>query len=163
MPKENILALLAGGDRRSISRADEVAAMVLKSPKLFSRLIAGLWSQDTVVRMRAADAAEKITRKNQAVLRPHKKALLGLMHEAMEKEMRWHLAVLIPRLPLNVRERLMAMAALHHYLEDRSSIVRTFALQGMADLAQGDPGLRLNVIDILQQSVSRGNAGNESA
>jgi hypothetical protein len=156
MAKKNMLALLAGGNRRSIGRADEVAAIVLKSPGLFSQVIAGLWSQDPVVRMRAADVAEKVTRKNRVVLRPYKKELLGLMHETGEKELRWHLAVLVPRLPLNAKERGMAIAALHHYLEDSSSIIRTFALQGLADLAQVEPELRSSVIEILQQSVRGG-------
>jgi hypothetical protein len=59
---QRILTLLEGGDRRSVGRADEVAALVSRNPKLFPQLIAGLWSDDPLVRMRAADAAEKVTR-----------------------------------------------------------------------------------------------------
>ena len=59
----NILALLEG-DRRSIGRADEVAATVSKNHGLFPRLMRGWWSEDPLVRMRAADASEKITRKS---------------------------------------------------------------------------------------------------
>jgi hypothetical protein len=62
MPRKRILSLLAGGDRRTIGRADEVAAMVSKAPELFPELIAGLWSESPLVRMRAADASEKVTR-----------------------------------------------------------------------------------------------------
>ena len=59
-----------------IGRADEVAAMVAKNPKLFASLIAGLWSADELVRMRAADAAEKVTRTSRELLQPYKKELL---------------------------------------------------------------------------------------
>ena len=83
--------------------------------------------------MRAADAAEKVTRKNPALLTPYKKELLGLMTETTRQELRWHLAVMVPRVPLNATERQLAISALNTYLEDRSSIVKTFALQGRAD------------------------------
>jgi HEAT repeat protein len=156
MPRKNILLILQGGDQRTIGRSDQVAAIVSKDPGLFPKLIAGLWSEDPVVRMRAADAAEKVTRRNPEFLRPYKKELLGLMAEAKEQELRWHLAVLVPRLPLSPRERKLATSLLNGYLEDRSSIVRTFALQGLADLAQDDPGIRPGVIEVLGQATRNG-------
>lgn len=158
MPRRTILQLLQGGDRRTIGRADQAAAMVLKDPKLFPELIAGLWSDDPLVRMRAADAAEKVTRNRRELLGPYKKELLGLMTEARQQELRWHLAAMVPRLPLNARERLLVASLLNRYLEDRSSIVKTFALQGLADLAQDDPGLRPRVLEILREATRTGTA-----
>lgn len=156
MPRRDILVLLKGGDRRSTGRSDQIAAVVSKDPKLFPKLIAGLWSPDPLVRMRAADAAEKVTRKNPALLTPYKKELLGLMTEATQQELRWHLAVMVPRVPLNATERQLAISALNTYLEDRSSIVKTFALQGLADLAQSDPDVRPEVKDILREATRNG-------
>jgi len=156
MPRKNILALLEGGDRRTIGRADEVAATVSKDPGLFRGLIAGMWSKDPLVRMRAADATEKVTRRSRELLRPYKKELLGLMAEAKEQELRWHLAVMVPRLVLNAKERQLAASLLNAYLEDRSSIVKTFALQGLADLAQDDASIRPRVIEILRDSARSG-------
>ena len=72
MPK-NILALLEGGDRRSIGRADEVAAAVCNNHALFPTLMRGWRSEDPVVRMRAADATEKITRKQPDLLRIYRR------------------------------------------------------------------------------------------
>lgn len=139
-----------------IGRSDQVVAMVSKDPKLFPKLIAGLWSPDPLVRMRAADATEKVTRKNRELLWPYKKEVLALMAEASEQGLRWHLAVIVPRLLLNPRERKLATSLLSSYLEDRSSIVRTFALQGLADLAQEDAALRPAVIEILRKSSRSG-------
>jgi hypothetical protein len=162
MPRKNILLLLQGGDRRTIGRSGQVAAMVSKDHRLFPNLIAGLWSEDPLVRMRAADAAEKVTRTHPELLRPHKKELLGLLAEAKEKEkekeqeLRWHLTAMVPRLPLSPRERKLAASLLNGYLEDRSSIVRTFALQGLADLAQDDPGIRPGVIEVLRKAARNG-------
>ena len=156
MSRNNVLRLLEGGDRRTIGRADQVAAIVAKSLRLFPKLIAGLWSADPLIRMRAADAAEKVTRKHPELLTPFKKELLGLMTEATEQEMRWHLAVMVPRLPLNATERELAISALSGYLEDRSSIVKTFALQGLADLARGDPAIQPTVVEILRDATRNG-------
>ena len=157
MPKP-LLALLTGGDRRSIGRADQVVAAVLQSPGLFPQLMAGLWSDNSLVRMRAADAVEKISRGKPALLRRYKKELLGLMHEAEEKEVRWHLALLASRLKLNAKERAIAIAALKNYLEDPSSILRTFALQALADLAADDEVLRVEIVERLQQAARAGTA-----
>ena len=130
--------------------------MVSKDRRLFAGLIAGLWSEDPLVRMRAADATEKVTRGNRELLRPYKKELLGLMIEAKQQELRWHLAVMVPRLLLNAKERQLATSLLNSYLEDRSSIVKTFALQGLFDLAQDDPGIRPRVVEILREATQTG-------
>jgi len=66
------------------------------NPGLFPELVAGLWSEDPLARMRAADAAEKVTRERGELLPPYKKELLGLMTEAQEQELRWHLAFMVP-------------------------------------------------------------------
>lgn len=52
----------------------------------------------------------------------------------------------------------MAVAALNAYLEDRSSIVRTHALQGLADLAQHDATMRPEVMEILRAATRSGTA-----
>jgi len=140
-----------------IGHSDRVAAMVCDDPKLFPELISGLWSANPLVRMRAADAAEKVTRKHRELLQPYKKELLGLMIEAQAQELRWHLAVMVPRLPLNAKERQAAISSLHSYLEDRSSIVKTFALQGLADLAESVPSLRPRVVETLGEAARNGN------
>jgi hypothetical protein len=156
--RQDILSLLEGGDRRSIGRADQVAAMVGRKPELFAGLMAGLWSRDPMLRMRAADAAEKVTREKPALLAPHKKELLGLMAESAQAEVRWHLAVMVPRLALTAKERDLAMSRLREYLEDRSAIVKTMALQAMADLAEQDCALRAEVVEILRQATRSGTA-----
>ncbi len=156
MRRKSILGRLEGGDRRSIGRADEVAAEVARDPRLFPQLIAGLWSADLLVRMRAADATEKVTRENSKLLQPYKRQLLRLMDDATEQELRWHLAAMMPRLWLDARERKLASSLLRGYLEDRSSIVRTFALQGLAELAESDSALRPGVIELLRGAVRNG-------
>jgi len=148
--------MLEGSDRRSIGRADEVAQLVLKEPSRFRQLIECLWDENPVVRMRAADAAEKVSAKKPRLLDRHKAELLGLLAEAEQIELRWHLALMVPRLRLTAPERQRAAAALQRYLEDRSSIVKTFAMHGLADLSQNDPDLRSKVKQLLEEAVQSG-------
>jgi hypothetical protein len=156
--RKSILALLAGGDRRSIGRANQAAKTVADNPRLFPVLIKGLWSADPVVRMRAADAAEKVTRDEPELLRPHRKELLGLMAETDQQEVRWHLALMAPRIALTRHERQAAAGILISYLDAKSSIVKTFALQGLADLALDEPELKVRVVEILRQANRSGTA-----
>ena len=47
---------------------------------------------------------------------------------------------------------------MHGYLEDRSSIVKTSALQGLADLARHDASLLPKVMELLRESTRSGTA-----
>ena len=87
----------------------------------------GWWSDDPFVRMRAADATVKVTRKNPDLLTPYKKQLLGLLADVEQQGLRWHLAALVPRLPLSRKGRYLAASSLCCYLQDHSSIVKTCA------------------------------------
>jgi hypothetical protein len=154
----DLLAQLAGGDRRSLGRADEIAEVVSKKPRLFAALFNGLWSEDALVRMRAADAAEKVTRTKRELLQRYKKELLGLMAEESQIEVRWHLALMVPRLVLSAKEKEAAASLLRTYLQDRSSIVRTHALQGLTDLAETDASMRPAVMELLREAARSGTA-----
>ena len=158
MPSHAIAALLKGGDRRSIGRSNEVKKLVLRRPAHFAELFECLWDEDPIVRMRSADAAEKITSTRPELLKSRKQELLGLLDEAEQIELRWHLALMVPRLTLSGPDRERAAGALKRYLEDRSSIVKTFALQGLVDLAKQDASLREPVRRILEERLRAGTA-----
>jgi hypothetical protein len=113
-----ILKKLAGGDRRSIGRSNEVAAQVLARPALFRVLVNGLTSENPVVRMRAADALEKVTVHRPDLLRPHRKTLLEISGQTAQQEVRWHMAPLFSRMNLRTRERAVAVDILFEYLGD---------------------------------------------
>ncbi len=151
-----LLTRLQGGDRRSIGRSDEIVAEVLAQPSRFEELFAGLLDADPIVRMRAADAVEKITAKRPDWLKPHKRQLLGSVATIDQQEVRWHVAQMLPRLELTQRERRRATDILLGYLNDQSSICRTFALQALADLSEGDVRLRAKVIGLLKEAARSG-------
>jgi len=80
------------------------------------------------------------------------------MDEAGPKKLRWNLALMAGRLPLTVPEASRAAATLQSWLADSSSIVKTAALQGLADLARRDPSLLPAVLDLLRVQGRSGTA-----
>lgn len=151
-----ILTKLAGGDRRSIGRSNEVVAEVLVRPALFRVLVEGLTSEDPIVSMRAADAIEKITVRRPDVLRPHKSVLLEISGRTLQQEVRWHMALLFPRMKLSAKERAVAVDILLEYLRDKSSIVKTCAMQGLAGLAAQDAALKETILPLLKKLTEVG-------
>jgi HEAT repeat protein len=154
--KKNIPVYLRGGDRRSIGRSNQAAALAAKNPEIFEQLIEALWHADPVVRMRAADAAEKASLQQVELLNAFKLELLGLLAETQQQELRWHLAQMVPRLRLTREERHRAASDLRRYLQDKSSIVRTFAMQALADLSAEDAALRVEVLELVRHLTKTG-------
>jgi hypothetical protein len=151
-----ILKKLSGGTRRSIGKANQVAAEVLAHPNLFAHLVAALASDDELLRMRAGDAIEKISAQRPDLLHPFKKKLLTIANRTRQQEVRWHAAQIIPRLNLTPAERAAAIEILFDYLRDKSSIVKTFAMQALADLAASDPKLKSQIRPLLEELTQIG-------
>jgi HEAT repeat protein len=151
-----VLQKLSGGDRRSIGRSEEVVRDVLHDPSLFKALFAGMFHGDEVVRARAADAVEKITRVRPELLTPLKKQLIERIGRMEQQEVRWHVAQMLGRVRLNKSERAQAVEILLGYLTDKSRIVKTFALQALSDLADGDVRLRGAVRRLLEEALRSG-------
>jgi hypothetical protein len=153
---KHILEKLGGGDRRSIGNANRVVAEVKGGPALFSQLIEGLFNDDPLIRMRAADAVEKISVAKPALLRPYKKLLIDCAATSEQKEIRWHMAQICPRLVLNAAERRTLMAIMLGYVNDPSRIVKTFAMQAMVDLAVKDKSLLPTVMRHVKELMIAG-------
>lgn len=155
-PYPPLLVKLTGGDRRSIGRSAEVVADVLADPALFAVLWQGLLVADPLVRMRTADAIEKITAQHPAYLAPYKAQLLHEVGPIAQQEVRWHVAQLLSRLDLTAAERRAAVTLLNTYLQDQSKIVKTFAMQALADIALVDAELRPGLVAQLERLITAG-------
>jgi hypothetical protein len=137
-----LVAKLHGTDRRSISRSGEVVADVLADPRQFPLLFDAMLVADPVVRMHAADAVEKITRRRPDLLKGLENRVLTEVAAIDQQEVRWHVAQLLPRLALTPPQRAPAITILRGFLDDDSRIVRTFAMQALSDLAEHDQQMR---------------------
>ena len=135
-------------------RVPQVAALIRAHPRRAARLIELLWDDDPGVASRSADALERAYHDPspalQRIVGEFKEALIGLLPEARYIKLRWNLAFTLPRLSLTVAEARRVAATLETYLDDRSSIVKTAALQGLADLTRHDPASLPAVLDLLR-------------
>ena len=154
----DILDKLKGGDLRSIGRANEVVDDVLNAPDLFDTVFDGMLHSDPIIRMRPADAVEKITEKHPEYLESRKKILIQQVAASKQQEVRWHVAQMIPRLTLSEEEKGRVTEILLGYLDDKSKIVQTSAMQALADMATGDENLLPKVIDVVEELTKTGSA-----
>lgn len=151
----DIAEVLSGGDRRSIGRSDQVAAFVLNYQSALPELIAALADERAVVRMRAADALEKVSAKEAGWLAPFAAEILQAT-ESEDQELRWHAAQILPRLSLDRTQRSEAEERLFGLLDDASRIVRVFALTALVDLAQDDEPLRARLTPVVSAAAATG-------
>ena len=142
--------LLAEGDLRTTGNVTKVLPFV-KTQRAFDSLFTLLFHPDRKIAMRAADAAEKLTAKNPAFLKPHREKILQLLKCAAHIELKWHVAQLIPRLELNKRKLKIVVPLLTRQAMDgnESKIVRVNSLQALADLSAKDPGLLRSLVPLL--------------
>ncbi|TDQ33054.1 hypothetical protein [Zeaxanthinibacter enoshimensis] len=147
--------ILGGGDLRSIGRSDEVVGMI-QDQNDFDQLFPFLFHPDRVVAGRTADAIEKLTIENPGYLSDHKKEVLTLLDKAKDIELKWHLALLVPRVDLNTKELDDTWKVLRQWAENKkeSRIVRVNAMQSLYDLQQLSPEYRsrfYEVINVLEK------------
>jgi len=130
---------LRGGDLRSIGNSNLIIKQI-NDQASFNKLIQCLLQTDRIVVMRAADAVEKITSRKPDYLTPHKQLLIALMLKATNKELKWHLAQLITRLPLNKKEISRIWKILSEWTLDKkeSKIVRANSLTALHYFTQQD-------------------------
>lgn len=142
--------LLLGKDRRRLNNSGVVAAV--HDQHSFDALFGLIFHHERPLVMRAADAVEKITRKKPEYLRAHKDQLLGILKSADHKELKWHVAQLIPRLPLEGSETADVWHILIHWALNphESKIVRVNSLQGLFDISRQHAGLEPDFIKTME-------------
>ncbi|MGA9673430.1 MAG: hypothetical protein WBQ94_29840 [Terracidiphilus sp.] len=156
MPKLPTLRneLAEGRNPLALGRVCALTQRFRAQPQKAAQLIQFLWDNDEGVSSRAADILERISRTScpalDRIFSEYKKAFLGLLPEAKPKKLRWNLALMLGRLPLTPSEARRATAVLESWLNDKSSIVKTAALQGIADLTMCDPAMLPGAVDLLR-------------
>jgi len=152
-----ILQKLKGGDLRSIGKADEVVQDILKNPLLFKEVFEGMVDDDPVIRMRSADAIEKVSAKHPEYLQPFKNRLINEASKIQQQEVRWHVAQMFSYIKISNKERNKIMEILLSYIDkDKSKIVKTFSMQTLADYAAEDVAVRTQVIKEIEKMVKAG-------
>lgn len=146
--------LAVGRHTHDPGRVLVIAEWIDGRPRCLPRLVELLWDEDQGVACRAADVLERITRSPSKALKTavarYKVELIGLLSDATFPKVRWNLALTLPRLELTVPECRRIAAALKTWLDDSSSIVKTAALNGLAELTRQDSDSLPEVVDLLR-------------
>lgn len=153
---DKIEKLLSIGDLRTAGKSEEVIKLVLANPKLFDNVVNSILSDNPGTRMRAIDAVEKISIDHPEWLKPYKNLFLTKIVEIDQKEVKWHVAQILPRFTLTQIERENVFNLMLRYLDDKSQIVITFAMQALADIAMQDTSYIDNVRRIVQNLMENG-------
>ena len=152
----DIQEALSGGDRRTVGRVGDVVAHVLDHKEALPDLVAALDAEEAVVRMRAADALEKVSAQHADWVAPFAEDILSAAERRPDQEVRWHAAQTLPRLGLDAGQRDRAVALLMECLDAESRILRAFALTGLVEFALADPSLRTPVEPLVAAALTSG-------
>ena len=153
----DLVARLARGDRRTTGDATGVADQVAADPGRLPELVECLFAPSAGIRMRAADALERVSRVVPRALDAYTDRLLTDIAAIEQAEVRWHVAQILPRLALDEGQRWRAAALMVTWFEHgESRIVRTSALQAMVDLAETDAPLRELAAEMMRAALRSG-------
>ncbi len=152
----SLIELLRGGDHRSIGRVDEVVEIVLSFPSRFDEVFNGILSEDSLIRMRCADAAEKITRKRPDLLIPFKERLIEEVASIDQQEVQWHMAQMMAYLKYTGEEEARVVKVLRGLFSSKSRIVVISSLDTLTELATRNHSLRESVIRDIENAMKNG-------
>jgi hypothetical protein len=135
--KDYFTSLLLAGDLRKL-RQNSIVVRAVTDQTSFDELFSLVFHHERHLVMRAIDAVEKVTIKHPEFLRSHKAQLMSVLKSADHKELKWHVAQLIPRIALAEPELAEVRHILNYWVlnKNESKIARVNALQGLFDLSQ---------------------------
>lgn len=133
--------LLEGGHKNSLGRVNEVISTVLSDRSRLEELYDALFDSDAWVRMRAADAFEKICREHPEWIQPYVDRLQNELSASTQPSIQWHLAQIYMQIELNENQKSHAIHWLKSLLRttDVDWIVAANSMKALAHFAnQGD-------------------------
>jgi hypothetical protein len=102
----------------------------------------------------AADALDKASRQRPDLIAAHAETLITQIGPIVQQEVRWHVAQMIPRLPLTARQCPDAVVLLRGSIQDQSRIVVVEALTALTALDQDDAALRAWLVPELREPAA---------
>ncbi len=101
--------LIVGGKSNSLGRVNDVIEIVLANKARLDELYNCLFEKDPWLRMRAADALEKICRINHDWFQPYIKRFLGELTVCTQASIQWHMAQIFRQVKLTKKQKLEAI------------------------------------------------------
>lgn len=143
----DFLEMLSGGDLRSDGRSNEVVEIVLRNPQLLGKLIEALSVPDDVIRGRAADALEKVSRTRPELVQEHLPLLIKLAYNDKVPMVKFHIAMIFGNLKTSGEIFDQITYALFHLLRDESVFVKSWAMVSLCIISRRNKGVRGEIIE----------------
>lgn len=154
---KKLIDLLAEGDKRTVNHVTEAVQWLESSPNLISAAIELLRNESEAIAMRAADCLEKFSRRNSFQLNSYKYDLVDVLVNVKQKEVRWHLAQILPRLKLSSSDlKKISKIWIHDYYNSPSSIVRAESLQALYEIRTSYPIIMSDFKKALTHGIDNG-------
>jgi len=132
---ETFDAMLAEEARKnSLGRVNEVIDDVLADPSRLEELYMTMFNNDAWVRMRAADAFEKVCRVNPEWVKTYVDRIQSELSSSTQASIQWHIAQIYAQVDLNARQKKLAILWLTDLLHstDVDWIVASNAMETLA-------------------------------
>lgn len=129
--------LATGGHKNSLGEVPQVIEIVLQNQHRIEELYNCLFDEDAWVRMRAADALEKICRVHPDWLLPYIDRLANDFGASLQPSIQWHMAQIYKQVPLTPAQRDVAIQWLTQRIatKDVDWIVAANAMETLAQFA----------------------------
>ncbi|MDN5274821.1 MAG: hypothetical protein JWP06_722 [Candidatus Saccharibacteria bacterium] len=126
--------LAVGGHANSLGQVNDVIELVLNDQNRLDELYSCLFNEDAWIRMRAADALEKICRQHPDWLVPYIDKFSNELATSTQPSIRWHLAQIYREVELTTEQKHFAINWLKDLLstEDVDWIVAANAMDTLA-------------------------------
>lgn len=152
------LALLSGGDRRSIADSDRVRALIARRPARLKELAALTTHDDWLVTQRALDLLEKFANEHPEWVEPYKKVFIGPLAGSDKWEIRLQVVRALPLFRWTAAQRRRAEAILLDNIAFPQTFVRAWALDSLTTFAERNSKLIptvLQTIEAFEQSPKK--------
>lgn len=142
--------MLSGGSPRTLAGANEVAELVLANPDRLAELYDLLFQDDAIIRMRTADALEKVCRVRPDLFIRYIEQLLTRVASIQQPSVQWHLAQMLGEVELMPEQKHRATTLLNDYLDNNTDwIVLNNTLETLAGFVRADAALKPEFVERL--------------
>lgn len=144
--------LTVGGKSNSLGKVNEVIELVLKDRTRLDELYNCLFDGDAWVRMRAADALEKICREQPDWLLPYIDRFAKDLATSTQPSIQWHLAQIYSQVYVTAQQKKFAIGWLKSLLSAKEVdwIVAANAMDTLVQFAQDGSVSKSEIITLLK-------------
>lgn len=157
MSRLEFFGFVRGGRSCSIVAAAAAAETVLAHPDLLPDILTGLDDREGVIRSQFAYALARIAEKQPQILQPHASLILDRLAAPEDSHItRACLLQTAARLQFSTEDADTLRDILRDCMHSASSIVKTFAMQMLWDMAQSDEALRGEAVRLVWEARDHG-------